>query len=281
MSHPHERERLTITLRRDLVERVDDQIDGARIRSRSHAIEYLLGSALPTGISKAFILAGGQGVKMRPLTYELPKPMIPVSGKPILEHIIELLRSYDIREIVLLVGSLGDKIRNYFGDGSKFAVSINYVEEGKRSGTAGPLLKARQLLDASPFIMMYGDVLADINLRDMIAFHQDCGKHVTMAVTSVDAPGDWGVIGLQGKRVVSFAEKPHQASISHNINAGIFVMEPTIFDYVPNKSFAMLEKDVLPKLVAQDKLCGYVFEGKWFDVATPEIYERALKEWKK
>lgn len=281
MTKPQERERLTITLRHDLLQRVDEIIDGARIRNRSHAIEYLLSNSLPPAVQKAFVLAGGAGVKMRPLTYELPKAMLPVGGRPILEHTINLLREHNIRDIIVLVGSLGDKVRNHFGDGANFGVKITYVEEGKRSGTATPLRKAAQLLRDGPFLLMYGDVLAEINLRDMIAFHEHCGKLATMAVTSVDTPGDWGVVGLQGEKIVAFTEKPHKPGISHNINAGIFVMQPEIIGRVPDRTFAMLEQDVFPTLAKEDKLCGYVFEGKWFDVATPEIYEQVLKEWKK
>lgn len=281
MTNQQERERLTITLRQDLLERVDEIIDGARIRNRSHAIEYLLSSSLPAVVRKAFVLAGGAGVKMRPLTYELPKAMLPVNGRPILEHIIELLRQNDIRDVVILVGPLGDRIRNHFGDGAKFGIKITYIEEGRRSGTAIPLRKTAQLLQDNPFVMMYGDVLAEINLRDLITFHEHCGKMATVAVTSVDTPGDWGVVGLQGEKVVSFTEKPHKPGISHNINAGIFVMQPELIKKVPNRSFSMLEKDVFPELVKEGNLCGYAFEGRWFDVANPEIYEQVLRQWKK
>lgn len=276
-----ERERLTITMRRDLLTRVDEIIDGAKIRNRSHAIEYLLSSALPPAVNKAFILAGGVGVKMRPLTYELPKTMIPVNGRPILDHIIELLRESGIRDLIILLGPLGDKVRNHFGDGSKFGVKITYIEEPRPSGTAKPLVAAKTLLAGGPFVMMYGDVLAEINLKDMISFHEHSSKLATMALTSVDTPGDWGVVGLQGEKIVSFTEKPHTSGISHNINAGIFIMDPAIVDFVPKKAFSMLEKDVFPKLVSQGQLCGYQFEGKWFDIATPEIYEQALKQWRK
>lgn len=276
-----ERERLTITMRRDLLKRVDQVIDGAQIRNRSHAIEYLLSSALPPAVRKAFVLAGGPGIKMRPLTYELPKTMIPVNGRPILEHIIELLRDNEIRDILILVGHLGDKIRSYFGDGSKFGVRLTYLEEGTRSGTAIPLLKARSILGSETFLMIYGDVLAKINLRDLISFHEHVGKLATMAVTSVDQPSDWGVVGLQGDRIVSFTEKPHRPGVSHNINAGIFVMQPELIDLVPRKTFSMLEKDVFPKLAKNAKLAGYQFEGQWFDIATPEIYEKALRLWRK
>lgn len=276
-----ERERLTITLRNDLLKRIDEFIDGYRIRNRSHAIEYLLKTTLPATVQKAFILAGGPGIKMRPFTYELPKAMIPINGRPILESTINLLRDHGIKEIIILVGILGDKIRNYFADGSKFGVRISYFEEDKPSGTARPIAKARALFEPNPFLVIYGDVLAEININDLISYHEQTNAVATMAVTSVDQSGDWGVVNFQGQKVVTFIEKPHRMNVSHNINAGIFVMNPTIFNYIPEKSFSMLEKDVFPVLAKKGLLYGYNFSGQWFDISTPEIYEQALKLWKK
>lgn len=274
------RRRLTITLKKDLLEKVDEIVDGFRIRTRSHAIEYLLSKALPSKINKAMVLTGGKGIKMRPFTYELPKPMIPISGRPILEHIFELLRNNEIREVILVVGRLGDKIRSHFGDGSHFGVHLTYLDEERPSGTALPLKKAKELLKDT-FLLIYGDVLAEINLKEMIDFHENHKGLATMAITSVADSSDWGVVGLRGNKIVNFVEKPKKSGVSHLINAGIFALNPKVINYIPNKKFSMLEKDVFPKLAKEGKLFGYPFEGKWFDIATPEIYEKALKEWKR
>jgi len=277
-----DRKRLTITLKKDLLPLVDEIIDGARIRNRSHAIEYLLSQTLGPKIKKAFILAGGRGIKMRPFTYEIPKTMIPVKGKPILEYTIDLLRENQFRDIVILIGHLGAKIKSHFGDGSRFGVKISYIEEKKEDGTAAPLRQAKKYLKDSPFIMMYGDTLVDINLRDLVEFHQAHGGLATIALTSSDQPHEFGVVKLHGNRIVSFKEKPEKAKgISHFINTGLFVFKPEIINYVPKKGYSMLEKDVFPRLVEEGKLYGYPFEGQWFDVGTPEIYEEVLKEWKK
>lgn len=275
-----ERERLTITLRNDLLRAVDRTIDGQRIRNRSHAIEFLLAHSLTPQVSRAIILAGGAGVKMRPLTLELPKAMIPVRGRPILEHILDALRRSDIRNVTVLVGALGDKIRNHFGDGSAFGMKVNYVQEGKRSGTAGGLRKAAGSSTGDPLLLIYGDVLADIDLKDMIEYHKDCGALATLAVTSVDKATDWGIVRLHGTRIVSFDEKPkNHVGQSHLVNAGVAVIEPKLLDYIPNAGFSMLERDVFPKLARAGQLAGYLFEGNWFDIATPAIYEEALKSW--
>src|SRR3989339_723079 len=133
------RERLTITLKGDILEKLDKHIDGSRIRNRSHALEYILGKYFSPKVKKAIVLAGGQGLKMRPFTYEMPKGMIPINNRPVLEHIIENLRRNDIRDIILSVGYLGRKIEEYFGDGSRFGVRISYLRQKKETGTAAPL----------------------------------------------------------------------------------------------------------------------------------------------
>ena len=122
-----DRKRLTITLKNSLLRRVDETVDGAKIRNRSHAIEFLLSRALPPQIKKAFILAGGEGVKMRPFTYEMPKPMIPFRGKPLLEHTIGFLRKHGIKDYLINIDYLGEKIEKHFGDGSSFGVNIIYI----------------------------------------------------------------------------------------------------------------------------------------------------------
>ncbi len=277
-----DRVRLTITLKKDVIKSVDKSIDGVRIRNRSHAIEYLLTKAIGPQVAKVFILAGGYGIKMRPFTYEMPKPMIPVHGRPILEHIIENLREQGFRDLIVLVGYKGNKIKEYFGDGSKFGVHINYVEEKKPSGTAGPLRINKNLLGKNPFVMYYGDVLAKIDLHELIDYHLENKGLATLSLSSVEDPSAFGSVKLRGARVIGIDEKPKKADYnSRLVNAGIHIIDPKLIDYVPRNGFIMLEKDVFPKLAKEGKIFGYPFEGQWFDVSTPKIYERAVKEWKK
>jgi len=276
------RERLTITISKRLIKLLDNSIDGAKIRNRSHAIEYLLSRALVPKVNRAVILAGGEGMKMRPFTYEMPKSLIPIKGKPLLEHTIELLGKHEIREIILVIGHLGDKIRNHFGDGSRFGVKITYAEQGEAfRGTGGALKATSHLIGGKPFLLVYGDVLADIDLHDLIDFHQSHGKIMTMALTSVEDSSIWGVVQLHGTQIRDFIEKPKPSQkLSRLINAGIYVVEPKIFDYFSKKRIFRLEENVFPKLASEDQLYGYPFEGQWFDIGTPEIYERVLKEWR-
>lgn len=277
-----DRKRLTITLKKDLLPLVDEVIDGVRIRNRSHAIEYLLRQSLSPQINKAFILAAGRGIDLRPFTYEIPKTLIPVHGKPILEYTIELLRENGVRDIYIFIGHLGEKIVAHFGDGSRFGVKITYIKEKKERGTATPLRQVKKYFRNDPFIMIYGDTLINIKLKNLIEFHQSHDGLATVAVTSSAKPYDFGVIKLRGNKIVSFMEKPEKIrDISHFINAGLFIFNPAIFDLVPKTGNSMLEKDVLPQLAKENKLFGYPFEGAWFDVGTPEIYEEVLKAWKK
>ena len=273
------RERLTITLRKDLLTELDNRVDGIKVRNRSHAIEVLLSKVLESGkVKKAIILAGGKGTRMRPLTYEMPKPMIPLKGKPLIQHIIELCRKYEIREIILSIGYMGDKIRDHFGDGGHLGVDIKYVEEKEEMGTAGPLLLAKQHLNG-PFLMFNGDVLSNIDLTDFIGFHSEQNALATIALTQVEDTSSFGVARLKGHRIVGFIEKPKGGEDSKLINAGVYILQPEVLGYIP-KGKSMLERDVFPKLAEEGKLFGYPFDGQWFDTGTPEAYERAIKNWK-
>jgi len=273
------RDRLTITLQPELIKALDKTIDGRTIRNRSHAIEYWLTQSLLPSVTKVLILTGGEGVKFRPFTYELPKALVPVRGKPLLEHTFDLLKSQGLTDIVLSIGYLGDKIQQYFGDGSRFGVKLTYQEQKKSSqGTAQPVRQAREIIGDKKFLLMYGDVLADVDLRDLIEFHSAQKATVTMALTSVEKPTDWGVVCLKGSLVTSFAEKPiKNNSGSHLVNAGIYVCEPELFDLISTKA-ERLEKEVFPALARNKKIVGYPFSGQWYDVSTPEVYAKVLKE---
>jgi NDP-sugar pyrophosphorylase family protein len=275
-----ERQRLTITLEKEILDRLDDYIDGSRIRNRSHAIEYLLAKCFAPKVRKAVILAGGKGLKMRPFTYEMPKAMIPVNNRPVLEHIIENLRRHDIRDLAISIGHQGNKIKQHFGDGKKFGVKITYFEQKSETGTAAPLLQVKKFVGGQPFLLYYGDVLSALDLDDMIDFHLTSRAIVTMALTSVSKSSDWGVVRLQGSKVHSYLEKPAaRKDLSHVINAGVYICEPKIFAHI-TPTTKRLEKEVLPELVNQHQVAGYLFAGQWFDVGDPKNYQQAVKEWK-
>ena len=277
-----ERERLTITLKKEIVNSVDRMVDGTKIRNRSHAIEYLLSKNFFSKKTKVVILTGGKGLKLRPFTYEMPKALLPIHGKPLLQHTIENIAKSGFKDIIISTGYLGNKIKEYFKDGSNFGVRITYVEhKGKETGTSGALLKVKKEIEESPFILWYGDVLADVDLFDMLDFHKSNKALVTMGITSVEKASDWGVVNLKGLNVINFTERPSEKiSISHLINAGVYVIEPELLDHIPKDSKG-LEIDILPKLAQKGELSGYSLCGQWFDVGSLANYERAVKKWRK
>ncbi|MDP3964718.1 MAG: sugar phosphate nucleotidyltransferase [bacterium] len=273
------RSRLTITLRKDLLPQLDAIIDGEKIRNRSHAIEFILSQHLGPKIRQAVVLAGGQGVKMRPFTYELPKTMIPVKGKPILQHILEQIRGVGITNIHVVIGrELGEKITHHFGDGSKLGLNLTYHTEKNPAGTAGALRTVKEAING-PFLLYYGDVLANIDLNELIRFHKDSGSMMSATLTATDKFSDYGVVKLKGNKVVDFVEKPTTNKYLGLVNAGIFMVDPEVMDVLPDSTPASLEQDVLPKLAQRGMLAGYPFDGQWYDISTPEVYERVLKEW--
>lgn len=274
------RERLTITLRKDLLKKIDQLIDKTSIRNRSHAIETLISRAIAPKIDTAVILAGGEGIKLRPLTYEIPKPLIPIKDKPLVEYTIELLRRAEVRNIVFAIGHLGEKIREYFGNGSKFGVRISYSQEKKRLGTAGALRNASYHVNDT-FLAIHGDILAEINLQDFLDFHLEQNVCATMALTTTSNTKTYGNVSLRGTKIIEYQEKPKKGEfLSFLINAGIYVFEPTIFSYIPEERISFLEKDIFPKLAQKGQLAGFSFDGPWFDITNASSYERALKLWR-
>jgi NDP-sugar pyrophosphorylase family protein len=275
------KERITITLDKDIIKQIDSRIDGIKIKNRSHAVEFLTSKALGnSGIKKAFILAGGKGTRLRPITHEIPKPMIPVHERPILEHVIELLKKYEIRDIIIAIGYKGGKIKEYFGNGSKFGVKITYVEEKEKLGTAGPLRLAKNLLTET-FVMTNADELKDIDLDDMYQFHKKNNSMATIALTTVKDPSAYGVAKMQGSKIIEFVEKPKKEKApSKLINAGLYILEPEIIKHIPSKRGEIkIETEVYPKIAKMGRLFGYPFSGQWFDTGTPDRYAKALKNW--
>jgi mannose-1-phosphate guanylyltransferase len=275
------RKRLTITLRDEVLSLIDAAVDGEKIRNRSHAIEYLLSQMFAPKTVKVLILAGGKGVDASPFN-GIPKAMIPLHGQPVLAHTLQRLRDAGLTDVVISVGRYGQRIQEYFGDGSQYGMRVSYIQQASDvHGTAQPLLQAQRLFRDTTFLVLYGDVLSDINFLDFLAFHasQKYGL-MTMALTSVEHVSMWGVAQLVGSRVAAFEEKPvNPTTHSHLVNAGMYVMEPNIFKVIPPTA-RRLERDVFPRLAAEGLLVGYSFEGQWYDIATPQMYEAMIRTYK-
>ena len=272
------KERVTINIDSDILKTIDNTIDGQKIRNRRHAIENLARKAMQTNeLSTAFVLAGGKGTRLKPLTDNTPKPMIEVKGKPILEYVVELLSKYKIKNLILSLGYRAEKIQEYFGDGEKYGINIEYVIEKKPLGTGGPLRLARNLL-VEEFLMFNGDNLTNINLNDMYSFHKKNKAYATIALSPVKDPKNFGVVEVEGNEIKRFVEKPAQPK-SNLINSGTYILKPEVIDMIP-KGFSLIEKDVFPHLSEEGKLFGYVYNGQWFPTDTIQRYELAKKEWK-
>ena len=277
------KERITITLKEDLIKQLDKRIDGEYIKNRSHEIETILEDALGGSIpSKALILAGGKGTRLRPLTDKIPKGLVEVQGKTLTEWIFDLLKKYGIRDVILSTGYLSDKMRDYFTDGSKFGMNIDYVEENpdKPLGTAGPLRLAQPMLKES-FIVSNGDELKCINIPRMFRLHKRKNALVTIALTTVDDTTQYGVARLDGSRILEFVEKPKREEAPSNlINSGFYIIEPEVIEMIPKGKFCMFEKDIFPQLAKEGRVRGFPFSGQWFDTGNFERLERARKLWK-
>jgi NDP-sugar pyrophosphorylase family protein len=228
-------------------------------------------------LTKALVLAGGFGTRMNELTKDIPKPMLPLLGKPILEYTIDLCRKYGITDIGMSIHYHGDKIKDYFGDGHKFGVRIVYLEEDIPLGTGGVLRLHKSWFDRT-FLMCNSDELKDINLRAMYAQHLLTKALGTIALTSVADPSQYGVVAMDGKKILCFVEKPKKEEApSHFINAGLYILEPVVTGMIP-EGHSMVEKDLFPTLATKGRLYGFKFKGQWFDTGTPERY-KASEKW--
>ena len=229
---------------------------------------------------KAVIMAGGEGTRLRPLTSNHPKPMIPIANRPMMEHIVQLLQRHGFDEIVVTVAFLANAIRNYFGDGSEFGVRMVYATEETPLGTAGSVRNAMDELDER-FLVISGDVLTDIDLSAIVSFHAERGALATIGLTAVENPLEFGiVITNEDGTIERFLEKPGWGQVfSDTVNNGIFVLEPEIFDFIPDGRPVDFSSEVFPALLDERKpLYGFVCDGYWEDVGTLEAYVSAHKD---
>jgi len=230
---------------------------------------------------KAIIIAGGLGTRLRPLTYNIPKPIVPLANKPFVFHQIELLKRFGITEIILNLHYLSDNIRNIFDDGKRLGVKVYYSVEDKPLGTAGAVKNAEKYFDDGPMLVFNGDILTDMNLERAIKFHQEKKAKVTIALTTVEDPTIYGlVITDENGRVLEFREKPSWEHVTANtINAGVYIVEPSIFKLVPKGKEYSFERQLYPALLEKgEKIYGYKTDAYWMDIGDPEKYLKAHRD---
>ncbi|WP_379966262.1 sugar phosphate nucleotidyltransferase [Ectobacillus sp. sgz5001026] len=226
---------------------------------------------------KGVILAGGKGTRLRPLTCHLPKPLLPLLDKPVMEYSIELLKKHGISEIAVTVQYLSSSIQQYFGDGSKWGVKLYYFVDSPPLGTAGSIKQAEQFLD-EPFVVISGDALTDIDLSKGIDFHKSGDRLVTIFQKEVSNPLNFGLVVTDEEgRVIKYVEKPswHEV-VSNTVNTGIYIMDPEIFSYMQQHTFLDFSHDVFPALLQKkERIYGYLCNGYWLDIGTFPQYRQA------
>ena len=229
---------------------------------------------------KAVIMAGGEGTRLRPLTSNQPKPMLPMANRPMMEHVVDLLRGHGFDDIVVTVAFMANSIRSYFDDGSEFGVRMVYATEESPLGTAGSVRNAREQLDER-FLVISGDVLTDVDLTSVLEAHAAKGALATIALKSVDDPLEFGiVITRDDGSIERFLEKPNWGQVfSDTINTGIYVLDPEIFDYIPAGRSVDFSEEVFPAVLADKRpLFGHVVDGYWEDVGTLDAYQKAHRD---
>jgi mannose-1-phosphate guanylyltransferase/phosphomannomutase len=227
---------------------------------------------------KAVVMAGGEGTRLRPMTSSMPKPLLPVVNRPIMEHVLRLLKRHGLTETVVTVQFLASLVKNYFGDGEELGMELTYAHEEKPLGTAGSVKNAEDALKDDSFLVISGDALTDFDLSALIDFHRRKGGLVTVCLTRVPNPLEFGITIVDDEgRVERFLEKPTWGQVfSDTVNTGIYVMEPEVFDYVEPDTSVDWSGDVFPQLMKEGKpIYGYVAEGYWEDVGTHESYVKA------
>ena len=229
---------------------------------------------------KAVIMAGGAGTRLRPLTSNTPKPMLPVANRPMMEHVLLLLKKHGFEDIVVTLAVTPQAITNYFGDGSEFGVNIAYATEETPMGTAGSVLNASDKLDER-FLVISGDVLTSTDLSKVVAFHEEKKALATLGLKAMDNPLEFGiVITRDDGSIERFLEKPSWGEVfSDTVNTGVYVLEPEIFDFIDEGEEVDFSGDVFPALLeAKKPLFGYEMEGYWQDVGTLEAYTSAHRD---
>ncbi|MDD6308927.1 MAG: sugar phosphate nucleotidyltransferase [Clostridia bacterium] len=222
---------------------------------------------------KAIIMAGGEGTRLRPLTCTMPKPMARVMNRPLMEHIIALLKKHGIIDIGVTLMYMPDSIKRYFGDGSAFGVRLTYFCEDTPMGTAGSIKNASRFLD-DDFLVISGDALCDIDLSALIDFHRARGAEATLALKSMEIPLEYGVVVTdKAGRILRFLEKPGWSQVfSDTVNTGIYVLSPSVLS-VTDQIPCDFSKDIFPRMLAEHKpLYGYVADGYWCDIGDLDAY---------
>lgn len=226
---------------------------------------------------KAVIMAGGEGTRLRPLTCNRPKPMVPVANKPVMEHIVELLKKHNLSEVAVTLQYMPELIKEYFGDGGEYGMKIRYYVEQTPLGTAGSVKNAEEFLNDT-FIVISGDALTDIDLTSAIQFHKEKNSIATLVLKKVDIPLEYGVVVTDEEgRITRFVEKPSWGEVfSDTVNTGIYILSPEVLTYFKKNEMFDFSKDLFPIIMKENRpMYGYVAENYWCDIGDLRAYIQA------
>ncbi len=229
---------------------------------------------------KAIVLAGGFGTRLKPLTERMPKPLLPVAGRPCIDFVLRSLVAAGFREVVVATSYMSDRVMKRIGDGLEYDASILYSFEATPAGTAGAVKRVADFIEDT-FVVASGDVLADVDVRQLYERHKETGATATLALTRVENPTEFGIVELdEDRRIVRFQEKPEAKEVFTDlVNAGIYVLEPQVLDHIPERETFDFSKDVFPLLLEKGvPLYGVEISGLWMDIGRPRDLWRASME---
>lgn len=264
-----DRVRISLTLRPEILELLDSKIDGTKIRNRSHAVEQFLRQSLVGSTGQAVILVGDED-----------KSLKDICGETVIEKILTRLEKASVYKIIICCNDNAKKLRKFLTK-KKFS-KFNFIyAKNENKGTASTLFACKDKLDPTPFLFIYGDVFAEIDVYDFIDFHETHHGLATMVITSVANPLPWGVVKVKRNRVTDFFEKPtgHKVPsmrVTNLINAGLYIFDYEIFSYF-NKDTKNIENDIVPKLIKNYQLYSYLLDGAWFNISREDLLAHALK----
>jgi mannose-1-phosphate guanylyltransferase len=223
---------------------------------------------------KAVVLVGGQGTRLRPITFDVPKVMVPLRNRPFIGYMIDFLRAGELDGVVLSLGYLPDPIKGYFDERDLNGFSIDYAVEDHPLGTAGGIKNTQGYLDGNSLVVVNGDVLSGMDLRVAIGKHKETDALATIVLTSVEDPTAYGLVEVDHDMLVHrFIEKPAADEVTTSlVNAGIYVLEPEVLSMIPAGQEVSIEREIFPQLQAEGRLRAYVSSSYWRDIGTPRSY---------
>jgi mannose-1-phosphate guanylyltransferase len=227
---------------------------------------------------QALVLAGGEGTRLRPLTDTVPKPALPLAGRPMIGYMIAWLASHRVSEVVLACGFKAERLRDVLGDGEAGGPRLRYLTEPEPRGTAGAIRFAEELLEER-FLALNGDVLADLDLTALVQAHSEYGARATLGLYRVEDPTDYGMVTIADSgEITEFLEKPESGDAGPaDINAGVYVLERSVLELIPAGRAVSIEREVFPRMIGAG-LYGVRLDGYWLDIGTPQRYLQAGRD---